>query len=329
MEESFGFARHISPLIRPRTVVRLHGPWFLNGTALGRSFDREDELRVEAERQTILLARAVSSPSQDTLDRVRRHWGVELPDAAVIPNPAPRVESHRRWSVANSDSDLILFVGRFDRHKGGDLVIEAFARLATQNPTVRLLFAGPDRGLHGSKEGPESLQDFIARTIPDGKVRERIECCGPLEADRIEHLRRQAGVTVVASRFEVFPMVVLEAMAFGSPLVASRAGGIPELIRDGENGLLFRSEDSENLAAQLQTILANRNQAEALGQRAALDAENRFDRDQLANHMEGFYRQVLQRPGPTRAGRALDFLRATAAGSHSAVSGVLEKIPRA
>ncbi len=146
MEESFGSASHVSKRARVPLVLRLHGPWFLNGTALGARRDDDFNRRVAIEGKTIVGAKAITSPSQDLLDRVRREYEIDVPHAEVIPNPGPVVHEGSRWKLASSDPDLLLFVGRFDRHKGGDLVIDAFCALAANRPRLKLVFTGPIAG---------------------------------------------------------------------------------------------------------------------------------------------------------------------------------------
>jgi glycosyltransferase involved in cell wall biosynthesis len=89
-------------------------------------------------------------------------------------------------------------------------------------------------------------------------------------------------------------MAVLEAMALGCPVIASEVGGIPEVIRDGHNGLLFPMGDAAALAAQLRRILDGPDLAARLGSTAAEDCSGRFDATRLAARTAEFYHQVLQ-----------------------------------
>ncbi len=293
MEESFGSADHVASRARIPVVVRLHGPWFLNGAAVGVPRDEAFRSRVALEGHAIANAKAITSPSRDLLDRVRREYQLELPDCEVIPNPAPEVDEGKRWTLAGSDPNTVLFVGRFDRHKGGDLVIDAFAALAADRPGLELVFIGPDRGLEDGRGSSMGLQEYLSQRVPDRSVRSRIHYLGQMPANRIPEWRRKARVTIVASRFEVFGMVASEALAFGCPLVAARSGGLPEIVEHGANGLLFENEDAGDLAHQVAVLLDQPELAAKLGEQGAQDAVRRLGPVTIARQTKRYYEGVL------------------------------------
>ncbi len=294
MEESFGIAHRVSKRIDIPLVLRLHGPWFLNGTALGAPQDRAFRRRVAFEGKAIGNARAITSPSKDLLDRVRQEYELALPHAEVIPNPAPVVDEQARWKLSSCDPNLVLFVGRFDRHKGGDLVIDAFATVAKARPRLKLVFIGPDRGLEDGHGESFGLQDYVSRRMPDLSVRSRIEHLGQMPAREVTKWRQKARVTLVASRFEVFGIVVVEALAQGCPLVAANAGGIPEIVRHGENGVLFENSNAADLARWLTTMLDQPELSAKLGEQAATDIPRRFGPDAVARQTKQYYERVLE-----------------------------------
>lgn len=129
MEESFGWAAWIRQATSIPVCVRLYGPWFLNGSVLGVPLDAEYRQRVRDEGKAIKLGQAVSAPSRNVLEQVRSFYGLDLPDAEVIPAPTLPVPVGERWRLEDCDSKQVVFVGRFDRHKGGDLIIEAFRKM--------------------------------------------------------------------------------------------------------------------------------------------------------------------------------------------------------
>src|SRR5262249_14977041 len=141
-----------------------------------------------------------------------------------------------RWTLDTCDRNFILFVGRFDLHKGADILLRAFAKVAKDRKEIKLLFVGPDTGLQ-LDGGVIRLPEYLTQQIP-AAVRERIEYLGSLPQFKIEKLRTQAYLTIVCSRYDNFPNTVIEAMAAGCPIIATNTGGIPEMIFHGRNGLL-------------------------------------------------------------------------------------------
>ena len=269
MEESFGLVQLVKPYLPIPIVVRLHGPHFAVGPPLGVPADGTFRQRVRYEGVGIAKADAVSAPSRGILEQTRAYYGWPLTGATVIPNAGPAVPAEHRWSLSQCDRSRLLFVGRFDRVKGGDVVIDAFRRIAQRFPQVRLWFVGPTDELQDEQGRRWTAQEYIAERAPD--VAGRIDWLGRLPNSALAELRRKAFVTIVASRYETFGIVVLEAMAYGCPLAATRTGGIPEIIEDGVNGLLVRPYDPDDLAAAVTRLLEAPEFAAKLGCRAAED----------------------------------------------------------
>jgi glycosyltransferase involved in cell wall biosynthesis len=296
MEESFGFVQRVKPHLPIPVVVRLHGPHFANGPALRVSTDAAFHQRVRDEGVAIAMADGVSSPSRDILEQTKEFYGLPLTDAAVIPYPGPAVSPERRWSQAECDRSLLLFVGRFDRHKGGDVVIDAFRKVAHRFPQIRLCFAGPDDGLTDDQGRYWTLAKYIEERAPE--VAGRIDCIGRQPHSALAEIRRRAFATIVGSRYETFGIVVLEAMAYGCPLAATRAGGIAEIVEDGVNGVLARPGDPDDLASAISRLLDAPEYAAKLGRRAAEDAA-RYHPDAIARETALFHQSVLDRRSAT------------------------------
>lgn len=290
MEEFFGLIDHFRVPGVTR-VARLHGPWFLNGEALGVTKDVEFEKRVQAEGMAIRNADAVSSPSADVLNRVRKFYGLELPHARVVPNPAGRVTADRIWRFENCRPNQILFVGRFDRHKGGDVVLDAFAKIAASFPQVELVFAGPDRGFETDNGRQYTLDDYVKERIPDS-YRPRVHLLGHTSPERIEELRRESFVCIVASRYETFSMTTIEGLAQGCPMVAARVGGIPEIVTHERTGLLFHPGDPTDLSEKVMRLLSRPDEARQYAAAARREYEARFNPDVVAKAMLDFYLSI-------------------------------------
>ena len=297
MEESFGWARWIRERTSIPLCVRLHGPWFLNGSALGVPHDAQYRKRVHAEGEAIQSANAVTAPSRNVLEQVRGFYGLPLPTAEVIPNPTLPVPVAERWRLEDCDASQVLFIGRFDRHKGGDLIIEAFRHVLDVVPQARLCFVGPDHGIVSRGGERWDIEKFIRNRIPGALETGRIEWLGQQPYSALANLRRRAMVTVVCSRYETFSMTAVEASALGCPVVAANVGAIPEIVQDGINGLLHQPEDSADIAAKVIRLMQDPSLAAQLGQQAAADCERRFYPDVVARQLVDFYRQfVVQTP---------------------------------
>lgn len=300
-EESFGWANVLSRRLRRPVVIRLHGPHFLVGAAASDGppsrFDRE---RVQREGAAIAAAPMVTAPSQFVVDAVERHYGQRLKRAVIIPNPTPAAEKPALWTPEGADPDMLLFVGRFDRIKGADILLEAYAALARERPRLKLTFVGPDESdisIDGAKYGRAA---FVERFLPPD-VAARVTFTGLLPPQAIDEYRKRAALTIVASRIEMFANVVIEAMATGSPLVATRVGGVPDIVRHEETGLLVAPEAGA-LSVAISRLLDDRAFAARIGAAARKDATARFTPDRVAAATIDAYRTFLDSVSDTQKG---------------------------
>jgi glycosyltransferase involved in cell wall biosynthesis len=283
IEESFGWAVAISKLKLVPVVLRLHGPWFIN-----KRF--ADQAREQKEGEAIRSATVVTSPSKIILDRVISHYGLHLKNVSVFKNPISPIETARHWRLNECVSDSILFVGRFDEIKGGDLVLLAFGKLAGHYPQLTLTFIGTDDGVKGQK-----LDEFARRYLSES-ARSRLTYIGSLYRDEVQSYRSRHFVTVCASRSEILPYSVLEAMAYGCPVVSSDVGGIPELITDGFNGKLFPSGDLDRLIAAIKAMLDDKGSAKRFGSNALITSREAAP-DLMAGEAIRVYSQAIsERP---------------------------------
>jgi starch synthase len=164
-----------------------------------------------------------------------------------------------------SSHPTILFVGNDFVRKGGVVLLEAFANVRRLIPDARLQLVGLDPDIR-AQPGVEVL----------GSIRDR---------ERVAELYRSAAVFVVPSFFDPFPLVALEAMAFGLPVIASRQMGTPEMIVDGVTGKLVEPGDVVALTDALLEVLRDSDSADQLGAAARLDVLNRLTWDAVVDRM--------------------------------------------
>jgi glycosyltransferase involved in cell wall biosynthesis len=293
MEESYGWAGMVKKRVDMPVVVRLHGPWCVVGKALGVSEDTTFHWRVQAEGEAIRLADGINAPSRDVIERVERYYGIRLPHAVVIPVSSPRVSEQEQWNQTECDADRVLFIGRFDRVKGGDVIIDAFARLAARMPGVKLWFVGPDRGLLTDDGRNWRINDYLAHRLGGTSGADRVEWLGEQPHGKLSEFRRRAQVTVICSRYESFGGTLIEAMAMGCPVVASRVGGLTEVVTHGVNGLQCQPGSVDDLAEQIQRLLVDPALATRLGRQAATDCRIRYRIEEVADQLLHHWNQVL------------------------------------
>jgi glycosyltransferase involved in cell wall biosynthesis len=176
------------------------------------------------------------------------------------------------------DAIVVGMVARLDVRKGGqDLLIRAVSRLRRSYPKVRLLMVG---------DGPlrpelESLAASLGESVIFAGVR-----------TDVARVLRAMNVFALPSLYEALPIAMLEAMATGLPVIATRVGGIAEAVQDGRTGLLVPPGDEDALYHALGTLVAGPIQAEQMGRRAMSHIRAGFTIDVMARRVEAIYDEL-------------------------------------
>jgi glycosyltransferase involved in cell wall biosynthesis len=290
MEETLGWAGALRRKLALPVIVTLHGPaWLHRATPVSAQVPPTGR-REDWEAAGLHDVDGIIAPSQDVRDRTRAEWGLPERPIAVIGNPVNL--DHASTLAASVVAPRLLFVGRFDWIKGGDLVIETFARVATAHPTCSFSFVGPDIGIPQPDGSLLTLASAVAR-LPDA-IRSRIDLIGPRSRDEVAAIRQSHPITLIASRYETFGLALLEAMAAGSAVVSTRVGGCAEIVIDGTTGLLVPPEDPQALAAACLQLLSDPQLAVQFGKAAREDVRSRFAPDVVAREVAAFLAPICR-----------------------------------
>jgi glycosyltransferase involved in cell wall biosynthesis len=294
LEESFGWAGPLAQLVDIPIVVFLHGPWFIHGALQSRRLARQSRRRMRVEGTALRHAHGVLAPARDVLDRTTKYYGLRPPVWDVIPYATRPLPENRRWQLDGCDRNEVLFVGRFDAHKGGDILLRAFHHVLQAHPTARLVFAGPDRGFVDSRGKSWRVEQYAEQVVPGALGSGRLKLLGQRAPSEVEALRRHALVTVSCSRYENLSLAVLEAMAMGCPLVVGSLGGLTEHVRDGQSGRVFRAGDPQALGRCIVDLLRDPSAAAAMGRQALRHVEANLEPELIARRRIDYYRRVLR-----------------------------------
>ena len=210
-------------------------------------------------------------------------WGVDPDRVSVLPNPtppvpdiAPREELPHRLGMRGH---TLAFAGRLTTPKALGSALVAVASL----DGVDLLIAGdgPDRAALGRQSASLGLGD-------------RVRFLGPLPRERVLELFHAADASVLSSTWENFPHALVEALAVGTPAIATAVGGVGEIVRDGENGLLVPPGDPQALAAAISRYLGDE-ELQARLRAAAAGSVDRFAPLPIFERLESALAKAAQR----------------------------------
>jgi glycosyltransferase involved in cell wall biosynthesis len=207
----------------------------------------------------------------------------------------------------------LLFVGRLEPRKGIDTLLDAGIDLLRERPRARLRLAGADNPY--ATDDPRPYAERVdARLAGEPDVRSRIVFEGEVSDERLDQLLAEADVFCAPSRYESFGLINVEAMMFARPVVSSRAGGIPEVVADGETGILVEVDDAGGLRDAMRRLVDDADLRARMGAAGRRRFEREFDNAVAVGHTIGVLREAIERTrvlifdlrAQTELGRASD-----------------------
>lgn len=304
----YGRARLRDPALRAPLVMNPQGMEEHKASGLKRLAS----FRLRAlSREAARLSDRVIATDESTRAEVPRHLGVDPARVVVLPNGIDPAELE---AATPSDPDrvvrdslpalgaafpLFLSVGRIEAYKGLDDVVQALDHLHVAGDLPArwawvVVGEGPDRERLTRRV---MARELLARSRGVGRgIASHIHWAGRVGEGLLHALYSCADVFVHATRYEGSSLVTLEAMAHGLPVVATRAGGIPDKVRDGESGRLVEPGDVPALARALAELAQDAALREAMGSRGRRRALEGFGWPALAARTVALYEELLSSP---------------------------------
>ena len=250
---------------RKKIILHLH---------VGNQLERDKELRYRLFRWCmrksdviVLLAKSIEKSLR------KMYLGISTP-SVVIYNSCEDV-----CSIPYKEHDkTILFAGLFSSNKAAGLLIDAFAILHKKYPDWRLqlLGNGPEEQLYRNKISEYGLSNFV--DLPGYLVGN----------EKISYFKK-AGIYAMCSYLEGLPMVVIEAWSYGVPVVSTPVGGLPDVLREGENSLTFGFGDINGLVKKLDLLMGNDNLREKMSDFSKDFVTNLFSSGVINTQLENLY----------------------------------------
>lgn len=239
---------------------------------------------IRVQRLLAPFTRAVVCVSQAVRQFVTGRVGLPEKKCRVIYNGVPAwADAHPRHPARDTSSDglLVVSVGSLVENKGHRVLIDAFRQAVASRPDLKLAIVG---------DGP--LRPTLERQAADSQLESTIEFAGCL-ADVHPVLGRADMVVQPTLHREALSLSLIEAAQHGLPAVASRIGGIPEVVSHGDTGLLVPPGDVEALAAAILTLAAEPRLRSRLGNAARREYERRFRAERMVAEIEALYASLF------------------------------------
>ncbi len=257
-------------LFRAPSVVTIHAPYYENSIPplVSQICEQVDHVCCASEWGMGVMKRLLP-PLKNPLKRIS--YGLLVPDVppSLLPFSPP----------------IILLLGRLSSEKGFETAIAAFDLLKQKGSDALLWIAG---------SGPE--RPFLEHLVTQAQLESSVRFIGGLPRDdnSVAEVINQSTFVVMTSYLEAFGLVALEAMQMGRPVIASNVGGLPEIVCDGERGLLVPPRDPVALSQAMQTLLENPQEIIRMGKRAREWATQNYLLEDNIHHYEELFKECLQ-----------------------------------
>jgi D-inositol-3-phosphate glycosyltransferase len=275
------------------------------------NLEREGDYRLEGERHVLARVDRVIAATVAEYAQLEWLYQTDMRKVSVIPPgvdvshfyPIP-VDEARQFIGLTPDARMILFVGRIEPLKGLDTLIRAVACLRVKDlpEPVHLAVIGGDPESVPEETSTEMVR--IQKMCDDLTVGKMVAFLGKRDQDTLPYYYSAAEVVVMPSHYESFGMVALEAMACGTPVIASQVGGLAFLVQDGITGYHVPDGDDDALCGRLTALLGNESLRRSLGWNAAEYAQN-YDWRKIAPQIVDVYNNLIRKPNQSISPREL------------------------
>jgi D-inositol-3-phosphate glycosyltransferase len=264
--------------------------------------ERADESRLNGERQVLRRANRVIVATLAELTQLRFLYKANASKLTVIP---PGVDTGHFYPIAADEAKqfiglrpenrMILFVGRIEPLKGVDTLIKAMScldmSLTNREQPVHLAIIGGEPDVNPDNMSDEMIR--LQKICDDLCMGNMVLFLGKRAQDTLPYYYSAAEVLVMPSLYESFGMVALEAMACGTPVIASEVGGLGYLVQDGITGYTIPDSDPGKLCEKLSNLLGDNELRTTMGKRAA-DYATEYAWEKITSAIVKVYEEVVQ-----------------------------------
>jgi D-inositol-3-phosphate glycosyltransferase len=265
--------------------------------------EREGEYRIEGERQVLRRADRVVTATIAEVTQLRFLYKANASKLVVIP---PGVDVSHFYPISADEAKMyvglkpedrmVLFVGRIEPLKGLDTLIHAMSALQLQEKQrVHLAIIGGDPSASPREMSAEMAR--LQKLCDDLAVGQTVVFLGKRDQDKLPYYYSAAELVVMPSHYESFGMVALEAMACGTPVIASEVGGLAYLVKDGETGFTIPDQEPDTLCEKISWLLNDHELHAAMSRRAVEYAQD-YAWEKIANQILRVYEGLTQNERP-------------------------------
>lgn len=229
---------------------------------------------IETSSKNALKVTAVSSSFQNIL---KQYTKIEV---GLLPNIVDSFFFQKDFQKKVIDDYIFLHIASLDKNKNQELLIRSFQKLTKFNDKIYLHIAGDGY-----------MREYLENLVKELSIEKRVNFLGQISQERVRDEMMKSDCFVLSSNFETFGVVLIEALACGLPLIATKCGGPEDIVNDG-NGLLVDVDSQEELEQAMKYMFENAKNYER--KRLREDAEERFGKDAFVKNATKYYKLGLE-----------------------------------
>lgn len=241
---------------------------------------------LDLEKVLMERSHAIRSISRAIASEIEKAYDFSFDSSRLFVSPLGLSDGRRDAPQRRKDGLQILFVGRLELRKGIDVLLEAMPAVLERFPGARLRIIGDNSLLDSS--GVTFMEQFIS-TYADATWLPRVSFEGKVDQQSLVEAYRTCDIFVAPSRFESFGLIYLEAMREGKPVIGCSVGGVPEVVSQGDSGLLVEPGDVAQLTAAILALCTDTERRLKMGAAGRELFEKRFTAKRMAEESELLY----------------------------------------
>lgn len=270
-------------------VVRIETPLFKVADIQGWEITGDLKLANWMEGETARRADKVIAISNNIGNLIADHHGISRNDMVYCPLGITIPDENLLQSNRAEEYFDILYVGRLEKRKGIDVLFEAMPLIIEAIPNARFNIVGKDTNLSPNEQ---SYKEFLHKSL-EYKYRQNVRFFGYVANSKLNKFYKECNVFVAPSLYESFGLIYLEAMAWGKPVIGCDVGGVPEIIQDGESGLLIEPDNEKALSDAIIKLKDDRIRKK-LGKNARNRVKSEFSKNKFIDKTILIYENLLE-----------------------------------
>lgn len=258
----------MAKIYHKKTIVHFHS--FSTETTINSDYrPRYEYIFTSADRVVVL--------SEYWQRAICEEFGLKEEKVKILYNPCPTIPHQE---TTEKETNNILYAGTITARKGYTDMIKAFAKIAPKHKNWEIVFAG-----NGEVEQGKNIAAELG-------INDQTEFLGWVSGDAKDKAFRDASILCLPSYAEGFPMAVLDAWAYGLPVITTPVGGIPDVAKNGENMLLFNPGDIDKLAEQMEKMIVDTNLRKKISDASVNFAKYKFNINTINEQLGQLYQDV-------------------------------------